>query len=192
MPRRIAYAGEKEEVPESQTETKVEPAKIADAEYHEVADQYLNSLQLAAEEAAESDAAKGLEVEFSAGVMTISHPSKGEYVINKQPPNKQIWLSSPVSGPKRYDWVVVSQSSQDSMNAKQDTEGSTGALGDDGSLGGGRWIYLRDGSSLTELLKDELEIIIPGPDGPDATAGREGPGASGVGGGTGATSGIDG
>ena len=25
-------------------------------------------------------------------------------MINKQTPNRQIWLSSPVSGPKRYDW----------------------------------------------------------------------------------------
>uniref|UniRef100_A0A4W5KXX6 Frataxin n=1 Tax=Hucho hucho TaxID=62062 RepID=A0A4W5KXX6_9TELE len=29
----------------------------------------------------------------------------GTYVINKQTPNKQIWLSSPTSGPKRYDWT---------------------------------------------------------------------------------------
>ena len=28
----------------------------------------------------------------------------GTYVINKQSPNRQIWLSSPVSGPKRYDF----------------------------------------------------------------------------------------
>ena len=26
----------------------------------------------------------------------------GVYVINKQTPNKQIWLSSPISGPQRY------------------------------------------------------------------------------------------
>ena len=30
-------------------------------------------------------------------------PNVGTYVINKQTPNKQIWLSSPISGPKRYD-----------------------------------------------------------------------------------------
>ena len=123
--------------------------------------------------------------------MTITHPSKGEYVINKQPPNKQIWLSSPVSGPKRFDWVVVTQSSTDSMNAKQDTEGSTGTLGDDGSLGGGRWIYLRDNTSLTDLLKDELDVEIATSDAADAVTGREGPGASGVGGGAG-TGGVEG
>lgn len=121
--------------------------------------------------------------------MTISHSSKGEYVINKQPPNKQIWLSSPVSGPKRYDWVVVSQSSQDSMNAKQDTEGSTGVLGDDGTLGGGRWIYLRDGSSLTELLKDELDITLSHEGEHDTTTEIKGPGVSTN---TAATGGVEG
>lgn len=25
-------------------------------------------------------------------------------MINKQPPNRQLWLSSPVSGPFRYNW----------------------------------------------------------------------------------------
>nr|XP_023857868.1 frataxin, mitochondrial [Salvelinus alpinus] len=29
----------------------------------------------------------------------------GTYVINKQTPNKQIWLSSPTSEPKRCDWT---------------------------------------------------------------------------------------
>ena len=38
------------------------------------------------------------------GVLTLSLPKPyGTYVINKQSPNKQIWLSSPKSGPMRYD-----------------------------------------------------------------------------------------
>ena len=28
----------------------------------------------------------------------------GIYVINKQTPNRQLWLSSPSSGPSRFDW----------------------------------------------------------------------------------------
>lgn len=73
--------------------------------------------------------------------MNIEVADKGAYVLNKQPPNKQVWLSSPLSGPKRYDWVV----SGESMNQK---EGS----------GVGEWVYLRDNSSLTELLRKELGI----------------------------------
>jgi len=64
-------------------------------------------------------------------------------VLNKQPPNKQIWLSSPISGPKRFDWVVA----QESMNFK---EGS----------GQGDWVYLRDGSSLTDIIRKELGVDV--------------------------------
>jgi frataxin len=67
--------------------------------------------------------------------------SKGTYVLNKQPPNKQIWLSSPFSGPKRYDWVLLGES----MHQK---EGG----------GTGHWVYLRDGSSLEGLLKKEIGV----------------------------------
>jgi frataxin len=62
-------------------------------------------------------------------------------VLNKQPPNKQIWLSSPISGPKRYDYVISSEG--------QDAKEGTGA---------GEWVYLRDSSTLTELLERELGI----------------------------------
>lgn len=76
-----------------------------------------------------------------AGVLSIETKDSGTYVINKQPPNKQIWLSSPRSGPKRYDWSVKGEG----MHEK---EGS----------GQGDWVYLRDGSTLAELLKEELGI----------------------------------
>lgn len=35
------------------------------------------------------------------GVLTLNLGSHGTYVINKQSPNKQIWMSSPLSGPVR-------------------------------------------------------------------------------------------
>jgi frataxin len=82
-----------------------------------------------------------LTLDIQAGVLTIELVGKGTYVLNKQPPNKQIWLSSPVTGPKRFDWVVVGES----MNQKED-----GGVGD--------WIYIRDGTSLTELLKKEIGV----------------------------------
>jgi frataxin len=36
--------------------------------------------------------------------MTLITPSNGTYVINKQPPNQQIWISSPFSGPARFGY----------------------------------------------------------------------------------------
>ena len=65
------------------------------------------------------------------GVLTVKFGEKfGTYVINRQTPNKQIWLSSPTSGPKRYDFIKK------------------------------RWIYKHDGRSLHELLNDEIPKIV--------------------------------
>ena len=92
-----------------------------------------------------------LLLQQQAGVLTITTPH-GTYVLNKQPPNKQIWISSPISGPKRYDWVTG-----DLQNQKADT-GSEFT----GDLEGGSWIYLRDGSLLTDLLQKEVGVDIRG------------------------------
>lgn len=76
--------------------------------------------------------------------MNATFPKKGTYVLNKQPPNKQIWLSSPESGPKRFDWVMKG----DSMQQKE------------GADSGGDWMYLRDGSLLTDILRVEIGIAL--------------------------------
>jgi len=81
-----------------------------------------------------------------AGVLTLSFPPNGTYVINKQPPNKQIWLSSPTTGPKRFDYVVLSEG--------QDAKEGTGKAD---------WVYLRDGSTLTELLLAEIGVDMEHP-----------------------------
>ncbi|XP_077988404.1 frataxin, mitochondrial-like [Glandiceps talaboti] len=71
------------------------------------------------------------DVLFTSGVLTVKvGGSVGTYVINKQTPNKQIWLSSPSSGPKRYDYV------------------------------NGRWIYKHDGVALHDLLTQEFSEIL--------------------------------
>ncbi|KAK4102497.1 Frataxin [Parathielavia hyrcaniae] len=116
------------------------PADITDDEYHAVADEYMEKLLNHLE--ALQDTREEVDVEYSSGVLTLSlGPHIGTYVINKQPPNKQIWLSSPQTGPKRYDYVVFGEG----QHEKQDT-----ATGD--------WVYLRDGSTLNDLLMDELGI----------------------------------
>lgn len=70
------------------------------------------------------------------GVLTVNlGPKHGVYVINRQTPNKQIWLSSPVSGPKRYDFVGP----------------KTGEKG--------KWLYRHDDETLHDLLQQELQPI---------------------------------
>lgn len=75
--------------------------------------------------------------------MTIRTVEKGTYVLNKQPPNKQIWLSSPISGPKRYDWAV-------SGDGHGDKEGT--AMG--------AWVYARDQTTLDQLILKELGVDV--------------------------------
>lgn len=75
--------------------------------------------------------------------MTVKIPDSGVYIINKQPPNKQIWLSSPVSGPKRFDYVILSEG----QDQKQDT-------------GKGEWIYIRTGEKLSDLLLQETGVAV--------------------------------
>jgi frataxin len=84
---------------------------------------------------------------MQAGVLNITIPAIGTYVLNKQPPNRQIWLSSPISGPKRYDWILEG----DRMHEKQDTR----------EFAHGQWVYLRDGSNLTDLLNGEMSLSLP-------------------------------
>eukprot|EP01095_Lingulamoeba_sp_RSL-Kostka_P004076 TRINITY_DN15167_c0_g1_i1.p1 TRINITY_DN15167_c0_g1~~TRINITY_DN15167_c0_g1_i1.p1 ORF type:complete len:215 (-),score=45.81 TRINITY_DN15167_c0_g1_i1:134-778(-) len=45
---------------------------------------------------------KDFDIELSDGVLTLDLGEKGTYVLNKQVPNKQLWFSSPISGPKRF------------------------------------------------------------------------------------------
>jgi len=44
------------------------------------------------------------ELMYASAVLTMSFPPHGTWVLNKQTPNRQIWWSSPISGPKRYEY----------------------------------------------------------------------------------------
>ncbi|CAG0916095.1 unnamed protein product [Notodromas monacha] len=101
-------------------------------DYHSIADSTLENIQDVLEDLVESDMTElgaSSDITFSDGVLTARLGRFGTYVINKQSPNRQIWLSSPKSGPKRYDYV------------------------------NGRWIYLHDGVELYILLSEELSEV---------------------------------
>nr|CDS31205.1 frataxin mitochondrial [Hymenolepis microstoma] len=76
------------------------------------------------------------DVSYSGGVLSIAFGLPyGTYVINKQTPNKQIWLSSPKSGPKRFDYDVATHS----------------------------WICRNDCTDLFSLLSEEISEILNSP-----------------------------
>ncbi|XP_051524610.1 frataxin, mitochondrial-like [Myxocyprinus asiaticus] len=105
--------------------------ELTETEYERIADDTLDALAEYFEDLTDENFT-GIEYDviFSSGVLTVKVGSDhGTYVINKQTPNRQIWLSSPTSGPKRYDWT------------------------------GERWVYAHDGVALHELLSKEFSII---------------------------------
>ncbi|XP_047485442.1 frataxin, mitochondrial-like [Penaeus chinensis] len=104
--------------------------EIDQTTYEHVSDETLESLTEYLEELVETDCAPiDSDVTYSTGVLTLQLGSAGTYVINKQTPNKQIWLSSPTSGPKRYDFI------------------------------NGTWVYRHTGVSLHDLLTEELSPV---------------------------------
>ncbi|KAK9373207.1 uncharacterized protein V1513DRAFT_449761 [Lipomyces chichibuensis] len=106
----------------------LKPDDISLNEYHAVANETLENILEHCEDLADTE--PKIDVELAQGVLTLTLPPHGTYVINKQPPNKQIWLSSPISGPKRYD-LIDSQ-----------------------------WTDHRDGTTLGNLLRHEISEVL--------------------------------
>jgi frataxin len=79
-------------------------------DYHRVASITLEGLQDAFEQHADDQPAEQIDVEYAEGVLNVAVGNHGTFVLNKQTPNLQIWLSSPVTGPHRYDYCGASAS----------------------------------------------------------------------------------
>ncbi|KAH0657188.1 hypothetical protein KY285_032070 [Solanum tuberosum] len=104
---------------------------LQEDEYHRLANATIHDLLDKLEEYGDSVDIDGFDVDYGNEVLTLKLGNLGTYVINKQTPNRQIWMSSPVSGPSRFDW-------------------------DQSSHG---WIYRRTKANLQKVLEDELEKL---------------------------------
>ena len=56
---------------------------------------------------------------LSDGVLKITFTGNKNYVLNIQRPNLQIWLSSPVSGPQRFEYDLNSSTWKNNRNGKE-------------------------------------------------------------------------
>ncbi|XP_062595227.1 frataxin, mitochondrial-like [Saccostrea cucullata] len=110
-------------------------SQLSESEYHAVADETMDSLTEFFEDLPEvAPCDSDYDAQYNSGVLTVKISDKfGTYVINKQPSNVQIWLSSPVSGPFRYDFI-------------DDT-----------------WVYSRTSQTLHELLSEEVSEALDTP-----------------------------
>jgi len=76
-------------------------ASWSEGAFLRVADATLHSIVDVVDDAAD----EGVDAELAQGVLTIRlGAARGTFVLNTQTPNRQLWLSSPVSGPWRYNW----------------------------------------------------------------------------------------
>lgn len=75
------------------------------SDYDRIADESLDSLQDALDDWMEDNNNTSAEVVFASGVLTLKLPPHGTWVINKQSATQQIWWSSPLSGPKRFEYA---------------------------------------------------------------------------------------
>lgn len=91
------------------------------------------------------------------GVMTFSMAAHGTYVINKQPPNKQIWLSSPFSS------VLPPSSSPPSHGSHARSPSCSGPKRYDYDASAKVWFYTRDGTRMKDLLEKELSETLGRP-----------------------------
>ncbi|KAL6140058.1 hypothetical protein ACLB2K_058359 [Fragaria x ananassa] len=104
---------------------------LQEDEFHKLADSTIHDLQEKFEEYGDSVQVDGFDIDYGNEVLTLKLGDLGTYVLNKQTPNRQIWLSSPVSGPFRFDW-------------DRDAEA---------------WIYRRTKVKLLTLLETEMEQL---------------------------------
>ncbi|KXZ42691.1 hypothetical protein GPECTOR_124g491 [Gonium pectorale] len=106
---------------------------LDEGQYHQVADHVMEDMHEKLEAYVEENDVDGGDVEYSQGVLTVKLGKQGTFVVNKQTPNRQIWLSSPVSGPFRFDYSD------------------------------GRWLYHRDRRDLVKLLEAEISQLVGSP-----------------------------
>ncbi|KAG6752495.1 hypothetical protein POTOM_044730 [Populus tomentosa] len=101
---------------------------LQEDEFHSLADSTIHDLQEKFEEYGDSVQIDGFDIDYGNEVLTLKLGDLGTYVLNKQTPNRQLWLSSPVSGPSRFDWDRSAQA----------------------------WVYRRTKANLLNVLESEM------------------------------------
>ncbi|KAM7492303.1 hypothetical protein LguiA_035224 [Lonicera macranthoides] len=69
---------------------------LEEDEFHQLADSTIHDLLEKMEEYGDSVEIDGFDIDYGNQVLTVKLGCLGSYVLNKQTPNRQIWMSSPV------------------------------------------------------------------------------------------------
>ncbi|XP_022633357.1 uncharacterized protein LOC106753999 isoform X2 [Vigna radiata var. radiata] len=118
---------------ESQAPLAVDYRSLLDeSEFHRLADSTIHSVQEKLEDYGDLVEVDGFDIDYGNDVLTVKLGDLGTYVLNKQTPNRQLWLSSPLSGPSRFDW-------------DRDTKA---------------WIYRRNKANLYKILEGLMRLLL--------------------------------
>ncbi|KAK1261042.1 hypothetical protein QJS04_geneDACA021957 [Acorus gramineus] len=147
---------------------------VQEDEFHKLADETIQNLLEKFEEYGDDIQLDGFDIDYGNQVLTLKLGDLGTYVINKQAPNRQIWLSSPVSRDKNSsrdaapEPLVHLHPIGDSPHATPGRPGigpTTGIYNDSNKDGPSRfdwdrmskaWIYRRSKANLLLLLEEEV------------------------------------
>jgi frataxin len=99
-------------------------------EFETLAERTLRDLQAALEDALGDEA----EVDLRGGILTVEFDDGRQFVLNKHTPNRQLWLSSPVSGAAHFN-----------------------------PAGSGAWLATRRGGALNAILAADLSQALGRP-----------------------------
>ena len=84
--------------------------------FQEVADRTLAHAHDIIDKWLDDNSLEDCDIAYDMGVITLSLGAKGTFILNKQSPTRQIWLSSPVSGPSHYYLCRKTQTWRDTRN----------------------------------------------------------------------------
>ncbi len=108
----------------------LDASTINEHDYLSVSDDWLDALTMHLE-----DNDPGFEdIEYTAGVLTVRVPESMTFVVNRQTPNRELWLSSPVRGPSHYGLTMKD--------------------------GKAAWIDTKTGDTLRAVLEEDLGKLL--------------------------------
>lgn len=136
-------------ISKAREQTEVE-SDIPKREYDLIADATLDEIVdiLGVLEMSDDPALEDVDINCSQGVLNINLGAPGFWVLNKQSPNRQVWWSSPLSGPRRFE---LKDASPERIKALSQTDAPVEDLLS-------CWVCTKHNVDLLSSLRAELQI----------------------------------
>ncbi|WRX13819.1 Frataxin/CyaY - like 1 [Theobroma cacao] len=134
---------------------------LQEDEFHRIANSTIHDLQEKLEEYGDIVQIDGFDVDYGNEVLTLKLGALGTYVLNKQTPNRQIWLSSPGTNTResRSPYLKKKRNVLPSSALPLPLNLHSGPSRFDWDFNAQAWVYRRTKANLLKLLESELEKL---------------------------------